>query len=66
MSMIQMKGQPHSLKKLSKAQDTHCTSHTNTGKLQHPTLIVGQIPESETKQRQVETNRSYEPNGFNR
>jgi hypothetical protein len=33
--------------------------------IQYPTLIIGQILETETKQRHVETNRSYETNGFN-
>jgi hypothetical protein len=50
----------------TKAQSTHCTSHNNSGRLQHPTLINGQILETETKQRHSETNRSYGPNGFNR
>ena len=31
-----------------------------------PTLINGQIMETEIKQRDVETNTSYETNGFNR
>jgi hypothetical protein len=30
-----------------------------------PTLTMGQIIETETKQRHSETNKSYEPNGFN-
>ena len=47
------------------AQSTHCTSHTNSGRLQHPTIINGQIIETETKQRNSETNRSYELNGSN-
>jgi hypothetical protein len=39
----------------------------NSGRLQHPTLIYGQILETETKQRHgEETNRSCETNGFNR
>ena len=50
---------------LSKAQSTHCTSHNNSGRLQHTTLINGQILETETKQRYKDTNRSYETNGFN-
>jgi exonuclease III len=48
------------------AQSTHCTSHNNSGRLQHTTFINGQIMETETKQRHSETNRSYETNGFNR
>jgi hypothetical protein len=44
--------QPYSL---SKAQSTHYTSHNNTGRLQHPTLIIGQILETETTQRHIET-----------
>jgi hypothetical protein len=34
-------------KNFSKAQSTHCTSHNNSGRLQHPTLVNGQIMESE-------------------
>ena len=49
----------------TKAQNTHCTSHNNSGRLQHPTLINGQIMETQTKQRHIESNRSYGPNGFN-
>ena len=48
------------------AQSTHCTSPNKSGRLQHPTLINGQILETETKQRHSETMRSYEINGFNR
>jgi hypothetical protein len=45
----------------------HIPPHTIiVGRLQHLTLINGQILETETKQRHSETNRSYEPNGFNR
>jgi hypothetical protein len=56
-----MQGQPHSFKgNFSKTQSTHCTSHNNSGRLQHPTLINGQILETESKQRHSETNRSYE------
>jgi hypothetical protein len=50
----------------SKAQSTHCTSHNNSGRLQRPTLTNVQILEIETKQRHIDTNRSYERNGFNR
>ena len=63
--MLQMQG-PHSLKKRYKAQSTYCTSHNNSGRLQHTTFINGQIVETETKQGHSETNRSYETNGFNR
>jgi hypothetical protein len=45
---------------------TATTKQKQSNKLQHPTLISGQIMETETKQRHGETNRSYEPNGFNR
>jgi hypothetical protein len=50
----------------TKVQSMHCTSHNNSGRLQHPTLINGQIMQTETKQTHSETNRSYETNGFNR
>jgi hypothetical protein len=40
----------------------HIVPHT----LQYPTLSNRQIMETETKQRYSETNRSYEPSGFNR
>jgi hypothetical protein len=43
----------------------HCTTHDNSERFQHHTLINGQILESETKQRQSETKRTYETNGFN-
>jgi hypothetical protein len=64
--VLQIQEQPHSLKNFSKAQSTHCNSHNNSGRLQHPTLTNGQILETETKQRHMDTNRSYEKNGFNR
>ena len=54
------------IKETTKAQSTHCTSHNNSGRLQHATVINGQILETETEQRHSETNRSYELNGFNR
>jgi hypothetical protein len=38
--------------------------HTNSGRLQCPTLTNGQILEKETKQRHNKTNRSYETKGF--
>jgi hypothetical protein len=38
----------------------------NSGRLQHTTFINGQIMETETKQKNSETNRSYETNGLNR
>jgi hypothetical protein len=37
-----------------------CTSHNNSGRLQHPSLTNGQILETETKKRHMDTNRSYE------
>jgi hypothetical protein len=52
------------IKATTKAQSTHCTIHNNSGRFQH-TVINGQIIETESKQRQNETNRSHEPNGFN-
>jgi hypothetical protein len=42
-----MQGQTHASGNFSKAQSTHCTSHNNNGRLQHPTLIIGQILETE-------------------
>ena len=57
--MLQMQGKSHSLKK---AQGTHCTSHNNCGRLQHPTFTNGHIVETETKQGHSETTRNYEPN----
>jgi hypothetical protein len=57
-------GEVH-IKTFSKAQSTHCNSHNNSGRLQHPTLISGQIMKTETKQKHSETNRIYEPNGLN-
>ena len=53
-------------KTFTKAQRTHCTSHNNIGRLQHPTLNNGQILKTETKKRHGETNRSYVPSVFNR
>ena len=47
------------------AHNTH-TSHNNSGRLQHLTVINRQIRETQTKQRHGETNRSYGPNEFNR
>jgi hypothetical protein len=41
-------------------------SHNKSGRLQHPTLINGLMLKRENKQRHIETNRSYETNGFNR
>ena len=43
-----------------------CTSHNNSGRLQHPSLTNGQILETETKQRHMYSNKSYKTNGFNR
>jgi hypothetical protein len=54
------------IKETTKAQSTHCTAHNNRGRLYHPTLIKGQIMETETEQRHSETNRGYETNEFNR
>ena len=48
----------------SKAQNTHCTAHNNSGRLQHSSFINGQILETKTQQRPSETNRSLETNGF--
>jgi exonuclease III len=47
----------------------HIAKHTNRRTQQrreHPTLINGQILETETKQRHSETSKSYETSGFNR
>jgi len=56
---------PIFIKTITKSQSTYCTTHNNSLRFQHPTLINGWIMETETKQRHRETNRSYEPNGFN-
>ena len=40
--------------------------HTNSGRLQHPTLTTGQDCQTETEQKNKENNRSYDSNGFNR
>ena len=61
-----MKGCPHSKRIFTKFHSTQCASYNNSGRHQHPTLINGQIMETETKQRDSETNRSDEPNGFKR
>ena len=61
-----MQGQLHSSRNFRKAQSTHCTSHNNSGRLQHTTFINGQIMETETKQGHSETNKSDETNGLNR
>jgi hypothetical protein len=37
---------PTFIKETTKAQSTHCTSYNNSGGLQHPTLINGQITET--------------------
>jgi hypothetical protein len=60
-----MKGQPHSLKKVTKVGSTHCTTHNNSGRIQHSNLSNGQILEIETEQRHSKTYTSYETNGFN-
>jgi hypothetical protein len=64
--MIQMWGIHIDKRNFTKAYNIHCTLHNNSEKVQHPTLINGQIMETETKQRHSETNRIYGPNGFNR
>jgi hypothetical protein len=51
---------------MSKTHSTHCTTHNNSGRLQHSTLINEKILETKNKQRYIETNRSYETNGLNR
>jgi hypothetical protein len=43
---------------------TRCTSYSNSMRLQYPTLINGQIMETQNKQRHRDTIRSYVPNGF--
>jgi exonuclease III len=57
---------PTFIKETTKAQSRHCTSHNSSGRLQQPTLINGQIMETETKHRHSETNKSYETKGFNK
>jgi exonuclease III len=54
------------IKDTSKAQSTHCTSHNNSGRLQHTAFTDGQIMETETKQGHSETKRSYETKGSDR
>jgi hypothetical protein len=44
----------------------HIAPHIIMWETSIPTLISGQILETETKQRHIETNRSYETNAFNR
>jgi hypothetical protein len=66
ISMLQMQGYQHSQRNFTNAKNTHCTSHNNSGRLQHLTLKNGQTVRTETKQRHRETNRSYETNGFNK
>ena len=45
----------------------HIAPHTIiVGELQHHTLSNGHILETKTEQRHMDTNRSYETNGFNR
>ena len=48
----------------TKVQNTHCTLHNNSGRIQHPILSNGKIMETETKEKHSETNRSFESNGF--
>ena len=64
--MLQIQGIHIHKRNITKAQSIHCTPHNNSGNLQHPSLINKQIGETQTKQRNSETNRSYESNGFNR
>jgi len=45
---------------------THIATHTSSRRFQNPTLINGQIMETEIKQRHRQTKRSHEPNGLNR
>ena len=40
----------------------HIAPHINNGRLQHPTLSNGQILETDTKQRHMDTHKSYETN----
>jgi hypothetical protein len=55
------------IKKTRVKLKAHIAPHTIiVGDFNTPTLINGQILLTETKQRQIETNRSYETNGFNR
>jgi hypothetical protein len=49
-----MKGNHIHKRNFTKAQSTHCTSHNNSGRLQHLTLSNQQIMETETKQRHSE------------
>ena len=44
----------------------HIIFHNKSEKLQHPIFTNGQILETETKHRHMDTNRSYETNGSNR
>ena len=59
-----MQGHIHK-RNFTKAQNKHWTSHIS-GRLQQPTLTNEQIMKTETKQRNSETNRSYETNESNR
>jgi hypothetical protein len=45
--------------------EEYIVPHTIMGDFNTP-LIIAQILETETKQRHIEINRSYETNGFNR
>jgi hypothetical protein len=45
---------------------SHIEIHTIVVGLQHPTFTNEQVMGTETKQRNSETNRCYEPNGSNR
>ena len=45
---------------ITKAKVTHQTPHINSERCQHSSLTNGQVIETETKQRNNETNRGYE------
>ena len=62
--MAKCKGIHIHKRNFSKAQNTHCTAHYNSGRLQQPSLINGQILETKPKQTHNKSNRNYETNGF--
>ena len=57
--MLQMQGHPHFKRNFTKAQSPHCTSHNNSGRLQHTIFINGQIVETEIKQGHSETKKLW-------